>query len=987
MKIQALFFVFTIILSFIYINGFDSTLANAQNMPNNRFLILTDDYSEHYLSPYLYEYQTQEDSDIYTILNAPKTPIIKNETPYKIIKLPFSKDATWLGFDVQNKSTKTRWAINLGTTTEGRFGLFDQLNIFVKQENSSQFVKSNSIISNGVFPLSINKAGKAKVLIQLKSSGSLPLMVPFKMIELDNINTKNNYALIIFMLLILIGLTFFFAAVAYVQSESGYLYFSVYYILLSLILSIQNNFLSLDNYFTGQMMVLLYFAVAFTTLFMTKFFWGISRDNNKLIHLSITMVAFFGFISALTGLYFIDNILLFKSIFIYFPLIIIFITNIIVTIYFLQNYEDRKNSLLYGWLIILFGFIISTLPFLNVVQPISTALNAFWYAIIPQAFFFIIAIKEKILKQSQEVVLSKYMQINETDSVTRLRESRESKEQERLLRVIEQERKVLESLKKREAKRTDEMRKAKDIADQANQAKSAFLAVVTHEIRTPMTGIMGMVRLLMESNLSKDQKTYAQTIQDSSDAMLALLNDILDFEKIEQGKMTFETITFDLHRVLNGVATLMNGHAIQKNIEMRIKLGDDLPQFVKGDPTRLRQVLLNLTGNAVKFTEKGYVTISVERIENEDQSDNETCEIYFSIIDSGIGISKDVQENLFRPFSQANNSISRKFGGTGLGLAISKGLVQAMGSEININSNEGEGSTFFFILKMPIANSDQAISKKIKNLDDKIDTIIQKKILIVDDNEINVNVVRGLLAKLPHKIISVSSAEKAIEITKNEKFDLILMDIELPNMKGDEASVKIREDNNNLNNLTPIIALTGNLMPNDIEQYKQSQMNDVLEKPINPEKLIQFVNKDYKKDTPPVTKENTFNGQEETNETKEILDPSDINTEVLDMLKSHLKRSDIEDMLNDVIIKSNEIVHSIRKHFEDKDFQKIMDRCHELRGMTGNFGLTDLSQFAHVIERNIKNDDVTTLENDLNALEEKEKRAAKALQTWLKNNF
>lgn len=980
MKTQAFLFVFAIIISFTSIIGFCNSAANAQNIPNNRFLILTDDYSEHYLSPYLYEYKAQENSDINSVIHAPHTPIIKNETPHKIIKLSNHKDATWLGFDVQNKSTKTKWAINLGTTNDGQFGLFNELDIFVKQENSNQFVKSDTTISNGLFPLSINNVGKAKVLIKLKSSGSLPAMIPFKMVDFDNINSKNNYKSIIFILFILIGLACFFAAIAYVQTEFGYFYFSIYYILLSFILSIQNNFLSLHDFVTGKMMVLLYFSVALTTLFMTKFFWGISNEN-KIIRLSLTVVAFLGFISVLNGLYFINSDSFLKSLFIYLPLLAIFITNIIITIYFLQNYEDRKNSFLYALLISLLGFVISTLPFIGVMQPISTALNAYWYAILPQAFFFIVAIKEKILLQSHDVVSSKYMQINETDSVSRFRESREGKEQERLLRVIEQERKVLENLKQREAKRTDEMRKAKDIADQANKAKSAFLAVVTHEIRTPMTGIMGMVRLLMESNLSKDQKTYAQTIQDSSDAMLALLNDILDFEKIEQGKMTFETITFDLHRVLNGVAVLMNGHAVQKNIEMRIKLGDNVPQFVKGDPTRLRQVLLNLTGNAVKFTETGHVTISVERIENEDQDKNENCEIYFSVIDSGIGISKEVQTNLFTPFSQANNTISRKFGGTGLGLAISKGLVQAMGSEININSNEGEGSTFFFILKMPIGKSDQNSTNNIQKPKDTIDNVTEKAILVVDDNEINLNVVQGLLAKLPHKITSVNSAEKSIEITKEKQFDLILMDIELPNMKGDEAAIKIRDSHDSLNKETPIIALTGNLMPHDIERYKQAHMNDVLEKPIDPEKLMHFVNRDYKKEAPLETVKNT------THEAKEKLDSSDINAEVLDMLKSHLKHSDIEDMLNDVIIKSNEIVNSIKKHFEDKDFQKIMDRCHELRGMTGNFGLTDLSQFAHVIERNIKNDDVTTLEKDLKILEEKEKRAARALQIWLKNNF
>ena len=193
------------------------------------------------------------------------------------------------------------------------------------------------------------------------------------------------------------------------------------------------------------------------------------------------------------------------------------------------------------------------------------------------------------------------------------------------------------------------MRKAKDSADEANKGKSAFLAVISHEIRTPMTGIMGMVRLLLNSNLTKDQNEYANTIQDSSDAILALLNDILDYEKIEQGKMTLENIGFDLHRLIKGVVTLMNGHALQKGIDLKLKTGKDIPHFVIGDPTRLRQVLLNLTGNAIKFTEEGGVTVTVELMKyNETDNSNE---IYFAVTDNGIGISEEAKENLFTPFT------------------------------------------------------------------------------------------------------------------------------------------------------------------------------------------------------------------------------------------------------------------------------------------------------------------------------------------------
>ncbi len=401
-------------------------------------------------------------------------------------------------------------------------------------------------------------------------------------------------------------------------------------------------------------------------------------------------------------------------------------------------------------------------------------------------------------------------------------------------------------LREREIQRTEDMRKAKISADDANQAKSAFLAVVSHEIRTPMTGILGMVRLLMDTKLNKKQYDYVLAVQKSGDTMMALLNDILDFEKIEHGNMELEEIDFDLVKLVQGVVTLMSGHAAAKNIVLKDDIPNDFPRFLIGDPTRLRQILLNLVSNAIKFTHEGHVTIRLKSTPILEKNDaiQQDYEIYFGVEDTGIGIPEKTQDNLFSPFAQADKTVSRHYGGTGLGLAICKRLVEAMGNAIHVSSEDGEGSTFFFSLLMFEGDSDSAQSYEQGHSAESTSKMRGLNILIVEDNEMNQRVLEGFLAKNGHILTVCDSAEDGLQIIENREgaFDVVLMDINLNGMSGVDAVKILRASPNSKLSALPVVALTGNVMPDDLATYEESGINEFLAKPINPESLDTVLN-------------------------------------------------------------------------------------------------------------------------------------------------
>ncbi|QTA82393.1 Two component system response regulator/histidine kinase [Desulfonema limicola] len=549
------------------------------------------------------------------------------------------------------------------------------------------------------------------------------------------------------------------------------------------------------------------------------------------------------------------------------------------------------------------------------------------------------------------------------------------------------------TLEQKVADRTAELRDAnsqltaaKDTAEAATRAKSQFLASMSHELRTPLNAVINMTRLLLETRLDSEQKDFAETAVTASEMLLSLINDILDFSKIEAGKLELENTDFDLKTVIEAVVKIITPIARDKGIDLQLAVKPDIKRHLGGDPVRLRQILLNLMSNAVKFTHKGGIIVRVF----EDNQTGNRVKLKFEVEDSGIGVPRDRLNALFQSFSQVDASTTRKYGGTGLGLAISKQLAELMEGQIGVDSMEGKGSRFWFTAVFELRSNDEFGDG---------DSIIDKQplahdqpyfgdILLVEDNALNQRVALAMLKKFSIAVDVADNGLEAVKALQKKEYDLVLMDMQMPEMDGVQAARIIRSQApGSLNQGVPIVAMTANTRKEDRERCFEAGMEDYLTKPINPSELLAVIEKYFKN-------KKAVNLNSELPDSAAVRvqqsESSTLSSPVFDY-QSFLNRiggdeSFIKSFISQVPANLSEKIEKLKHARDRKDTEKIIFYAHTIKGISANISAKKLTETACMAE-NAGKEGTTEIDSILERLEQEFEILLKTLKDMFPDIF